>query len=148
MLNSLAITLLVAAAGLSLVEPLDFSLSNNSLQYLIDMRRDDLSEVPHLNLKVFASVFTSVSLVLRKPGNTEMRVPFSKKLDTLKQHLAARRESEGLFPTQSSFSRNLSWRARSLWYRFEEWFYRNEFASRRSIPESSIGKELSGGERA
>ena len=55
---------------MSVVGNLDFSLSRRSLEYLVDMRRDPIDQLPHINLRLFASDFTSFCLVLRKDGDS------------------------------------------------------------------------------
>jgi len=52
---------------------LDFSLSEESLEHLCDMLVDDLGALPHLNLKAYASIFTSAILILRKDGKSDKR---------------------------------------------------------------------------
>ncbi len=60
---------LLTGSSLTLCEPFNWSLSGETLNYLIDMRKDDLSSLPHINLKLFASIFTSISVAARKEGN-------------------------------------------------------------------------------
>ncbi len=57
---------------------LDFSLSNESLKYLCDMLVDDLEQLPHINLKAFASIFTSAILILKKDGSSNIQTNKSK----------------------------------------------------------------------
>ena len=59
---------LIAESGLHLYQPVSWKVSDASLECLIDMQRDDLNTTPHVNLKSFSSVFTSICLPLRKPG--------------------------------------------------------------------------------
>ena len=60
---------LVSSTRLRLVENIDWSLSDQTLQYLIDMHSDDLNTTPHLNLFASGSLFTSICLVLMKPAD-------------------------------------------------------------------------------
>lgn len=55
-------------SGLDLVQDLDLNVSTESKRYLLNMRKDKLDQLPHINLQSRASIFTSVSLVLVKPG--------------------------------------------------------------------------------
>ena len=63
---------LIKDTGLSLSSDFNFSLSDSSLKYLCDMRKDDLNRLPHINLKSQCSIFTSGLLVLRKAGNFQV----------------------------------------------------------------------------
>lgn len=65
---------IVAPSGLDLVQPLDTSLSERSWENLTVLRGDGSLEpasgsyFPHVLVRVSRSIFTSVSLCLRKPG--------------------------------------------------------------------------------
>lgn len=58
---------LAECSDAKLTAPIDWSLSEESLRHLVDMRKGDLNLLPHINLKLLGSVFTSVALVLQKP---------------------------------------------------------------------------------
>lgn len=61
---------LINDCDLELLEPIDWALSNSTLEHIIDMRKDNLATLPHINLKLFGSIFTSISLALRKRGQS------------------------------------------------------------------------------
>ena len=58
---------LIEDSGLTLLGDLDLLINEESLNYLCDIKRDSTQELPHINIKHFASIFTSVSLALVKP---------------------------------------------------------------------------------
>lgn len=66
---------LAASSGLSLVEPIDWQVSRKGLEHVADMKRSDLTALPHINLQIFSSIFTSICLVLRKDGEHRFSDP-------------------------------------------------------------------------
>ncbi len=101
------VTTLIAESGLELIEEIDWSISNESQSYLIDMLTDDLNTVPHINLTAFGSTFTSLYMVLVKnprPGSswaTNSYFPLSQTdLAIFDQKIAA---LELIKPTANSF---------------------------------------------
>lgn len=64
--SSQNIAKLVRLSGLQLVEPIDYSMSQQSVQHQLDFLKDDLSVTPHINLRYLGSVFTSICLVFQK----------------------------------------------------------------------------------
>jgi SAM-dependent methyltransferase len=63
--------LLAENTNLSLLAPFTWDVSQESLQHVLNMRRDDLTTTPHINLRLFGTVFTSISLVFQKCETTE-----------------------------------------------------------------------------
>jgi ubiquinone/menaquinone biosynthesis C-methylase UbiE len=51
---------------LKLAEPINWNVSKDSRASIIDVRREDTSKLPHINLKSFACKFTSISLTYIK----------------------------------------------------------------------------------
>jgi SAM-dependent methyltransferase len=111
---------------LELVGPLDFRISPSSLETLLDMRGDKLDVQPHINLKTFGVVFTSVALVLRKRGGKDSLAAsahsrselLAEALLQLKGNQAERR-SQAALPVQNAFQR-LLFRARMFRWRCVE----------------------------
>lgn len=58
---------------MKLLEEINWSLSAESLNYLIDMRKDDLNTIPHINLTAFGSIFTSICLAFIKESPSNLR---------------------------------------------------------------------------
>ncbi|MCI5065721.1 methyltransferase domain-containing protein [bacterium] len=122
---------LVEESGLLLDESIDWSLSRETLEHCTDMRSGDLSTLPHLNLKLFGSCFTSVFLALRKGGE-----PFPQKATELftEEISRVRRESmddQRLFHEQflveqgakDSIHRLLNRVKNKILFRLQEWWY-------------------------
>jgi SAM-dependent methyltransferase len=117
---------LVRGSGCELVAPMNFSLSDQSKGYLIDMLRDDCNQLPHLNLKIYASIFTSACIVLRKPGkDPSPSVPVSDRLAAVEEIVlrAQKISPENLLPPCSLFDRvfaRVRGRIRGIKYRLQE----------------------------
>ncbi|MDD2942043.1 MAG: methyltransferase domain-containing protein [bacterium] len=62
---------LVKKSGLELVEDIDFYISPDSQGLLLDMLKDNLDSLPHINLKFMRSKFTSICLVFQKKGRED-----------------------------------------------------------------------------
>jgi len=62
---------LVSECGAELIEPIDYRLSDLTLQTLVDYEHDDLNARPHINLETGGTVFTSILLAFRKPPGLE-----------------------------------------------------------------------------
>jgi SAM-dependent methyltransferase len=125
-----AILRLAAASGCELAAPLDLVLSPDSKAHLLDMLRDDLARLPHLNLKIYAAIFTSLCLIFRKPGSAagDGQAPgtaFADRLRAIDAALAAaaRLSPETVLP-QRRCARRLAARSaqalRGARYRLEE----------------------------
>jgi SAM-dependent methyltransferase len=56
--------------GAELIEPIDYGLSDLTLQTLVDFN-GDLNTLPHINLIVSGAIFTSISLAFRKPTDSK-----------------------------------------------------------------------------
>ncbi|MBN1875290.1 MAG: class I SAM-dependent methyltransferase [Anaerolineae bacterium] len=85
------IAVLVEKSGLSLIEDIDWSLGDETLQYVCDMQRDDLNVTPHINLTIEGKPWTSINLVLVKPHSVSSGIPLLEtdpmQLDFQIQHL-------------------------------------------------------------
>ena len=92
------------------------------------MLKDDLGRLPHLNLKIYAAIFTSICLVLRKPAAvSSSSKPAAERLAAIDIVLAAARSvrPEELLPKRSVPRRAVARLAQALRgarYRCEEWF--------------------------
>lgn len=92
---------LSAVSGLELMDPIDFSISPPSAAQLLDMRKDNLNVQPHINLRVFGSVFTSVSLAFRKLSGlhapvAQRRMTLDRECSLLTESTAERRSQRPL----------------------------------------------------
>jgi SAM-dependent methyltransferase len=119
---------------LELLHPLDFSISNAALSTLLDMRADKLDVQPHINLKTFGVVFTSVALVFRKRGAalSDDSVTRARTLDQALEQLArstSERRARSALPSGGEIQR-LIFRARMFRWRCIEMIaaQRGEFA--------------------
>ncbi len=122
--------------GLQLTAPIDWSLSAETCEHLLDMRRDNLSSLPHVNLKLLCSVFTSISLVFTKlpevlsqehTGNSvqELRSDLST-FDTYIEQLAERTWKDRSADSRSTGRLNrgiqrLKHKLAVAWYKFQEY---------------------------
>lgn len=64
---------LVRKSGMKLVENIDFHVSRDSQNLMLDMVKDTLDVLPHINLKFMGTEFTSICLVFQKKG--EKNIP-------------------------------------------------------------------------
>jgi SAM-dependent methyltransferase len=109
---------LANTSDLELVSPIDWSISDDSRAHLIDMRKDPLTSLPHVNLKLFGSVFTSVSLVYRKPGNrSDTKLPLADFNQEIARAFAAAKQIQLPTPTVGTVLRA---KLRGLRLRMEE----------------------------
>ncbi|MCB0352259.1 MAG: methyltransferase domain-containing protein [Bdellovibrionales bacterium] len=109
---------LIRKSGLQLVEPINWGLSDRTLTYLCDMKRDSTSQLPHINLKLLCSVFTSICLVLKKPG--ELLDSLSEgEWDQRSQEAASQAERAWNIPSPG-LTRFLTHRGRVLSYKIRE----------------------------
>ena len=109
---------IVKDVNLDLVEGIDWGVSEESLEHLLDMRADDLGVLPHINLKSFGSAFTSISLVFKKPG-TDGTNPEQRWSD-LSTSLIKLKSEEAPYNSSSIYSdakRYFTAKARSVWFR-------------------------------
>jgi SAM-dependent methyltransferase len=60
---------LVRPSGLTLVEPIDYTISPELVERPVDLSKDHSNVFPHIVCKVGKVVFTSVIMFLRKDGN-------------------------------------------------------------------------------
>ena len=113
---------MIAESGLELEHDIDWSISDESKVHSIDMRKDDLATLPHVNLKIFGARFTSIVLTLRKP-----KTSFSKSLEyeEFLKNLEEIRNAPVPFKFEET-SKLLSWictKFRGLKYRIEEFLW-------------------------
>lgn len=59
---------LLEHTSLQPVDEISWQQSPEAQKIVTDIKRGNLLELPHINLQVFSSVFTSICLVLQKPG--------------------------------------------------------------------------------
>lgn len=117
-------TLVAENSDLRLLAPISWEVSDGSLQHVLNMRRDDLAVSPHLNLRLFASVFTSISLVLQKPDSCSSGV--SDRASLLESEVKRLANTAPVRMPQSSpsplqrLSRRCFQRLRSVYYRLQE----------------------------
>lgn len=118
---------LCTASSLTLVDDISYHLSQASLNHLLDMRCDKLDVVPHINLKLFGSVFTSISITLQKPGKSGGRSPLAERVAALDRQCTQLREDHHpkLTANTSAISKTverIARKCRGVRYRIEELF--------------------------
>ena len=97
---------LVKKSGLELQEPINWHISPKSLDIMTDMLTDDLNALPHINLRSYGAVFTSISIVLKKSGHGLKKSSAAFRFEQIEKSLAEAMNNEPLvFSRCGKFSR-------------------------------------------
>ena len=110
---------IVRSSGLKMDVSIDCSLSDSTKKFVTDMRTGNLQQLPHLNLKLYRSVFTSVSLALRRVEDGPSSPTSSDTIDAWCKHL----RDTNVLVRESSFQakyRHVTNQLRSVRYKIEE----------------------------
>ena len=78
---------LISSSDLKPIHPPSWEVSERSKQHCIPIREGNLDALPHINLKLFSSLFTSYAMILQKEGKFKFSDPnqFDEILETAKR---------------------------------------------------------------
>ncbi|MCB0339624.1 MAG: class I SAM-dependent methyltransferase [Bdellovibrionales bacterium] len=99
---------LTQRSNLELIDGINWEISKKSLEKIVDIRRDNLELLPHMTLKSFGCVFTSIFLAFRKPGTSAFPTNF----DAIDRAVSESRAK----PPLSEVRRKQSFKARLINY--------------------------------
>ena len=119
---------LCAESGCELLAPFTWEISADSKRHLCDMLRGDVTRLPHVNLKVYAAIFTSVCFVLRKKeSRSQPALPVAQRVAAVQEALTRSRAlaDRDVLPPPTAAERARAYIARKVRgarYRLEERF--------------------------
>lgn len=129
--------LIAESTDLKLLTPLAWDISDESQQYVLNMRRDNLAVSPHINLRLFGTIFTSIALVLQKAETSELEKSDRATLLNVEIERLERAPRPRSLQQPSSLLRRMSLCAygklRGCYYRLQEalWMLRKEISKPR-----------------